>query len=187
MQINHLGTEVIKTKRLILRRFRVKDLDDMFKNWISDPDVQRGYGEPTYSKLEDAKNILDKWIASYEKSDYYRWTIALKDTDISIGQIAFYSIDSDNLRADIEYCIGKGFWGNGYATEALRAVIDFGFGKIGLNRIQGYHTNKNPESGSVMKKSGMSYEGTLKQNFIDNGSFQDSILYAILKHEWIKD
>jgi len=184
MVLNHIGTQTIETQRLILRRFQVTDLISIFKNWLSDPEVQNNYGEIACNNIEEAEQLVKKWIFLYQNREFYKWTIILKETEESIGQIAFYLVDSKNQRADIEYCIGQSYWSNGYATEALKAVIDYAFKRICLNRVQALHRSKNPLSGKVMQKAGMKYEGTLRQYLIHKNEFDDCIMYAIIRQEW---
>ena len=166
MLLNHIGTQTIETQRLILRRFEIADTHSVFQTWINDPEVQNNYGEKACNTIDQAQQILEKWICSYNNNDFYRWTIILKETNENIGQIAFYLVDSENQRADVEYCIGQAYWGNGYAPEALKAVIEYAFRYIYLNRVQAFHRSKNASSGKVLQKAGMSYEGTLKQYLI---------------------
>lgn len=74
--------------------------------------------------------------------------------------------------------------GNGYAPEALKAIIEYSFKHIHLNRIQAFHRSRNAVSGKVLVKAGMNYEGTMKQYLIHKGEFDDCIMYAIIRDEW---
>lgn len=186
MSLNHIGTQTIETERLILRRFELADVDSMFTNWISDPDVQKSYGEPPCKTIDNVRKTLDKWIYSYDSNEFYRWAVFLKGTNINIGQIAFYVVDSKNQKADAEYCISKFYWGNGYASEALEAVIKYAFEQIQFNRVQAFYRSENIASGKVMQKAGMKYEGTFKQYLFHDNSFHDCIMYAIIREDWIK-
>lgn len=184
MAIVNKGTQRIETERLVLRRFEMSDARDMLKYWISIPEVQENYGEPVYQTKAEVNEVLNKWISDYDNHDFYRWAIILKDSKNNIGQIAFYKVNSRHHKVDVEYCIGKDFWGNGYATEALRGVINYTFKNINYNRIQAFHRSKNKSSGRVLEKAGMKYEGTLKQYILHNNIFDDCLIYAILKEEW---
>lgn len=186
MLLNHIGTQTIETQRLILRRFEIADTDSIFQTWIGDPEVQNNYGEKACNTIAEAQEILEKWISSYNNNEFYRWGIILKGTNENIGQIAFYLVDSKNQKADVEYCIGQSYWGNGYAPEALKAVIKYAFRYIYLNRVQAFHRSKNASSGKVLQKAGMKYEGTLKQYLIHKDEFDDCIMYAIIRNEWKK-
>jgi [ribosomal protein S5]-alanine N-acetyltransferase len=75
-------------------------------------------------------------------------------------------------------------WGCGYATEAVRALVSYGFTELRLNRIQGRHLIRNPASGRVMQKIGMSYEGTFRQSIRKWDLYEDLAMYSILVDEW---
>lgn len=186
MTVLNVGTQVIETERLVLRKFTKDDADDMFNNWINDKEVQSNYGEPVYESIEAAKELLDKWIIQYENCFFYRWAIILKENNECIGQIAFCSINLNCSYADIEYCIGRNYQRKGYASEALSGVIKFTFEKTGLNRLQAFHRGRNISSGKVLQKSKMKYEGTLRQTMFypETNEFDDKIYYGILKEEY---
>lgn len=107
--LTHVGTNAIETERLILRRFEYTDDDAMLKYWVADEKIQSLYSEPVYSTKDEVKGLLDKYIGSYEKNDYYRWAVVEKTTGECIGQIAYFLVDSKNHFAEIEYCIGSDF------------------------------------------------------------------------------
>ena len=90
-------------------------------------------------------------------------------------------IDRDDQRAELGYWIGRPYWGQGYCTEAVRAVLSFGFGQLGLNRIYACHFTRNPASGRVMQKAGMSREGRLRQHTKKWDAFEDVEIYAVLR------
>jgi RimJ/RimL family protein N-acetyltransferase len=90
----------------------------------------------------------------------------------------------EHKRAELGYWIGVPYWNHGYASEAARRVVNWGFQYLGLNRIYAQHFADNPASGRVMQKIGMQYEGTLRQPFIRLGEARDSVCYGILKDEW---
>lgn len=187
MSLTHIGTQTIETQRLILRKFEISDSQSAFQTWLSNPEVQNNYGEKACETIEEAEQILGKWISSYGRNDVYRWAIIHKDTMINIGQIAFYLVDTKNQKVDVEYCIGQLHWGNGYAPEALKAVIEYAFSRVRLNRVQAFHRSKNPTSGRVLQKAGMKYEGTLKQYLIHKNEFDDCLMYAIIQSEWTRE
>lgn len=181
----HVGTEKIETERLILRMFKYTDDENMLKYWISDIKIQSLYSEPVYSTKQEVKELLDKYISSYKKNDYYRWAIILKDTDECIGQIAYFLVDSNNHFAEIEYCIGSLFQRKGFATEATKAVIQYGFDKMNLHKVQICHKSINIPSHKVIEKCGLVYEGTLRHFFYQDGEYIDRLYYSILKDEFM--
>lgn len=183
--LTNIGTMEIETERLILRRFRYTDDDDMLKYWISDPKIQSLYSEPVYRTKQEVKELLDKYIHSYEKNDFYRWAITLKKTDECIGQIAYFLVDNNNHFAEIEYCIGSLFQRKGFATEATKAVIQYGFDKMNLHKVQICHKSINLPSRKVIEKCGFTYEGTLRDFFYQDGKYIDRLYYSILRDEFM--
>ncbi len=178
------GTKTISTGRLILRKFSYDDADNMLKYWISIPEIQHMYAEPTYNTKEEVKELLDKYISSYEKDNYYRWAVILKDTNECIGQIAYFLVDPKNNFAEIEYCIGTNFQNKGLATEAAKAVIKYGFNEMGLHKVQICHRANNISSKKVIEKCGFTYEGTLRHYFYQDGQYMDRLYYSILETEY---
>jgi [ribosomal protein S5]-alanine N-acetyltransferase len=103
------------------------------------------------------------------------------------GLIGGIGLDDINLRhrhAELGYWIGLEFWGRGYCTEAAEAVLGFGFERMGLERIFARHFTRNPASGAVMRKLGMTYEGRLRHHFERWGGFEDAECYGLLREEW---
>ena len=170
----------LETPRLILRRAEACDADAMFRNWASDPEVTKFLTWPTYKTVDTAHSILDTWVKSYEKDDFYLWVIVPKELGQPIGSISVVNHRDDIAEAEIGYCIGKVWWHKGIMTEALTAVMDYLFDEVGMNRIEAKHDVNNPHSGGVMKKCGMQYEGTARQGDRNNQGICDLATYAIL-------
>ena len=180
--ITHKGTVTIETPRLILRKARMEDAEPMLRNWANDPDVTKFLTWPTHGNIEVTKNVLAGWIESYEKDDYYQWMIVLKESNEPIGSIMVSTVGRA-ASAHIGYCIGKQWWHQGIMSETLKAVINFLFDEVGYHRVESLHDPNNPNSGGVMKKCGMKYEGTLRQSDWNNQGVCDACWYALLKGE----
>jgi len=182
--LRHCGTKDIETSRLYLRPFKYNDDNDMLKYWISDPQIQSRLSEPIYSTKEEVKELLTKYISSYEKDDYYRWVIVEKESFACIGQIAIFLVNTINHWGEIEYCIGSEFQKKGFATEATKAIIDFGFNHVCFHKIQVCHKENNAASKGLIQKCGFTYEGTLRDYFYMDGKYVSRCFYSMLRSEW---
>ncbi len=182
--MKHHGTSAFETGRLICRRFSLSDCMDMLENWISDPDIQHEYGEPAYSDESSVMNLLKNYIEKYHNPEFYRWAVIEKTSRKNIGQIAFCRVYSDCATAEIEYCIGKKFWGMGYAGEALSGLVDYIFANTEFQRLEAYHRTENFKSGRVLEKSELhrteNVERFSRKNIIPKGE----VCYCIRRSEY---
>lgn len=181
--LTHKGTQTIETPRLLLRKAQMTDAQDMFGNWASDPEVTKYVAWPTYKTLNSVFSTIKVWLEEYPKADYYVWLIILKEIDQNIGAISVVDWNDSIKKAEIGYCLGSSWWYKGMATEALKAVIDFLFDEVGMNRIEAVYDPNNPHSGSVMRKCGMQYEGTARAAGRNNQGICDACHYAILRND----
>ena len=182
--MKHCGTQIIETERLLLRRFSKDDAEAMYRNWASDPEVTKYLTWPAHISVNVSRAVLEDWVASYSQENYYQWAIVLKEHGSDpIGSIGAVN-QNDNLSIiHIGYCIGKAWWHQGIMSEALKAVMDYFFDKVGANRIETRHDPRNPHSGMVMKKCGMKYEGTMRESDRNNQGICDACWYALLRSE----
>ncbi|WP_314063225.1 GNAT family N-acetyltransferase [uncultured Vagococcus sp.] len=183
--MEHLGTKRLETKRLILRRFTLEDAAPMYRNWGSDSEVTAYLTWPTHSSLAISQMVLDQWIKDYKHLNHYQWAIALKEDEWNpIGSIGANYCDEDTRMAHLGYCTGKAWWHRGIVSEALQCVITYLLDEVGLNRVEAKHDVNNPNSGAVMKKCGMQYEGTLRQAGCNNQGICDMSYYGVLASDW---
>lgn len=182
--LTHIGTNTIETERLLLRRFAYSDNEAMRKHWVSDKNIQSLYSEPVYTTEAEVKGLLDRYIGSYEREDAYRWAVVDKEAKECIGQIAYFLVDSKNHFAEIEYCIGSAFQCRGFATEATKAVIAYGFDYINLHKVQICTKTINAPSKRVIEKCGFTYEGTLRDYFFMEGQYVGRLYFSILRNEY---
>lgn len=179
----HKGTKRLETKRLVLRKFKVEDADNMYKNWASDPEVTRFLTWPTHTSVEITKMILNEWI-THDDERQYMWAIALKDNDEVIGNISVVKIEDEVECVHIGYCISRKWWHQRITSEAFEAVIQFLFDEVNVNRIEARYDVLNENSGKVMKKCGLQYEGTLRQSALNQNGLADMAIYAILAKDY---
>lgn len=182
--MNHKGTKIIETERLILRPFHEDDTEPMFRNWASDSQVTKFLTWPTHENVEVTKQVVKNWVKRNDVPQNYQWAIELKKIHEPIGSISAVKIDDKTESATIGYCIGRNWWGQGITAEALQAVIAFFFSEVNMNCVNACHDPRNPNSGKVMKKCGMVYEGTWRAGGVNNQGVCDESWYSILKEEY---
>ena len=182
--MNHTGTVRIETPRLILRRFDMADVQPMFNNWASDPEATRYLTWPPHAGPDMTEAILRDWTGAYARSDFYQWAIVPKELGENIGTISIVGMNEKTDMLHFGYCIGSKWWRNGYTSEALAGILPFLFDEVGANRVESQHDPENANSGKVMLKCGLKYEGTLRQAERTMRGIVDSSVYSILKSEW---
>ncbi|MCM8711787.1 GNAT family N-acetyltransferase [Clostridium sp. SYSU_GA19001] len=178
--MKNLGTKTIETKRLILRKFTLSDAEDMYKNWASDDEVTKFLTWPSHSDVEVSRKVIDTWIKGYSDDKNYQWCIELKSTGEAIGSIGVVDYKENIKAVEIGYCIGRKYWNQGITSEALKALIEFFFEEVGVNRIESRHDPLNPNSGKVMLKCGLKYEGTRIKAGRNNTGICDVAMYGII-------
>lgn len=179
MTIKSMCSPVLSTRRLLLRPFVLEDAPALF-SWACDEEVTRFLRFPAHADVEESRQIIRRWMQAAEKPPFFHWAIVLRETDQAIGSIGIEIHSAHDNRGEVGYCIAKRAWNNGYASEALAAVLDFGLERAGFHRIEACHSVRNPASGRVMVKAGMLLEaGPLHHYYrADLLGYQDSMMYV---------
>jgi [ribosomal protein S5]-alanine N-acetyltransferase len=172
-----------ETERLILRRLekgdaaRVQELAGDYEvayNTLMMPHpYEDGLAEPFIERVNE----------EWDHGNSYTFCIASKSDNLLMGVIGIHPAPT-NRNAEIGYWIGVPYWNKGYVTEAARRVVQFGFEDLKLNRIHASYFTRNPASGRIMQKIGMTYEGMMRQHYMRFGEFVDVGYYAILRSEY---
>jgi ribosomal-protein-alanine N-acetyltransferase len=173
----------LETERLILRRMTLDDARAVFA-YASDPDVTRYVIWNMHRTIEDSKRFLRSLVEGYENAEAADWGIVCKENGKFIGGCGIVGWSPEHARAELGYVLSREYWGRDLMPEAVRAMIRFGFERMGLNRIEARCIAENAASARVMEKVGMSHEGTLRQREFIKGAYRDIKLYAILKSEY---
>ncbi len=174
----------IETERLVLREYKEEDWLPVHE-YCKLPEVSQ-YMIWGPNSEENTREFIAHSIAQQIKSprDQYEVAVVLKKTGIVVGGIGMRLKTERKKDADLGYCYNPQVWGQGIGTEAAAAMIDFGFGTLGLHRIWATCDSENPGSAGIMRKCGMSPEAHFRQDELIKGRWRDSLLYAILEHEW---
>ena len=176
----------LTTERLVLRAFTLDD-------------------GPLVEELAGAREVADttlamphpypagggaSWIATHadnwSRNSILALAICSRQSPTLLGAISLH-VEELHRHGEIGYWIGASYWGNGYATEAARAMVGYAFGELCLHRVQARHFIRNPASGRVLQKVGMKLEGTHRDAYIRWERFETVDLYAILESEWSAD
>ena len=148
--MNHTGSKILKTERLILRPFCTGDAEEMFANWASDAKVTKYLTWLPHKSVEETRALLTLWEEEAKRPDTYHWAITMKGE--VIGDIALVSVNEENERAVVGYCLSHRHWRKGIMPEALAEVLRYLFEEVGFHRIESSHSAENPASGRVMEK-----------------------------------
>ena len=172
-----------ETDRLIIRPMRMFDAFDMYE-YARIPETSAYLTWSPHTDIEYTKNYLAFVIGKYRTGEFYDWAVTLKNNEEKmIGTCGFSRIDFSNDIGEIGYVISPDFQGNGYASEAVRVIMRFGFEKLDFNRIEAKFIIGNDASLAVMKKCGMHYEGTARGGMRIKGQYRDIGTCSILRSE----
>lgn len=176
----YVGTTIINTKRLILRKISFDDVQSIYTHLKSDERVTDNLVKGIHQNSEETLDMVKEIIDQYENLSFYYWGIELIETKELIGLIDLFDFDSNEKKCMVGYSIGYNWWNKGYGTEALREVIDFAFNHIEVSEISAAHNTDNPASGRIMEKVGMKKDYIVK-DMIKNakGQFKDCAVYHI--------
>jgi len=160
------------------------DADDMFRNWVTDPEVCRFWSWEPDENIEETKGLLAGWIEEYKKADHYVWVIVLKSISQAVGYIYLADIDDTNNSVSVHYALGRQYWRQGITSEACERVIDFAFSVLGAERVHARHHIENPASGRVMQKCGMRYVKTAYEELAPKRLSGDYRHYEVRSSDW---
>ncbi len=173
----------LRTARLVLRAFTLGDA----------PEVRRLAGEWEVARTllsvphPYGDGVAEEWISGhrseFERSEGVHLAVVVRDRGELCGACGL-TINANDANAELGYWIGVPYWGRGYATEAAREVLRYGFEDLRLHRVHAAHFGNNPASGRVLTKIGMSYEGTRREHHRKGGDYEDRVEYGLLVGEW---
>lgn len=174
---------VLTTDRLTLRPLRPSDAPDVLV-FRSDWEVQK-YNSPVYTSVAEAEDLIERLRAEFEQQEGISWAVTLTSEDIVIGLFGFHHWSRHHRRAEIGYDLARAYWGRGIASEALRAMLPFGFRRLDLHRIYANTIADNHESVRLLERLGFQREGTRRESsWEDDGTFHDSAIYGLLRREY---
>ena len=178
-----LTTPTLQTRRLRLRPFEDADREALFA-LHSNAHVLRYWDSPPWTDLARAERFLaaTRWMA--EEGTGARVAVVDLAGGAFLGWTGLVSWNPDHRSASLGYCFTEAAWGHGYATESARALLQWGFDTVPLNRVQAEADTRNLASARVLEKLGFVHEGTLREDCVVDGDVSDSWVYGLLRREW---
>lgn len=167
----------LQTERLTLRVYALSDILALLPLIGAREVAATTLRIPHPYTESDARNFISRALEGLDSE--LRLGIVLRESDTLCGGVGL-RIEADHRRAELGYWIGVPYWGKGYATEASRALVDYGFGTLGLHRIFASHFANNPASARVLRKIGMRHEGSLRAHVLKWGEFIDLEMYGMV-------
>ena len=177
--------EEIRTERLILRKQRIEDVQAYYERIGSRPEVTAGMLWEPHQSIADSRASVEKALRRYESGRCYRWAVDLPETGL-IGVIELLGFDEQKETCSFAYMLCPEYWGQGYGTESLKAVLDFAFSKLEVKQILVDHFTTNPASGAVMRKAGMVFQKIIPEKYEKLGKKLDAAQYSITKEEFFR-
>lgn len=174
---------ILETERFVLRQLNQDDSREIFQYFSLD-EVTKFYDLESFTNIEQAEELIDRWNQKFERNQGLRWGITLRSESRVIGTCGFHGWMKNHYKAEIGYELTPEYWRQGYMTEVIQKAIEFGFNNLGLNRIEAFVEPENVGSRKVLEKIGFSEEGTLKEHFYWRNRFVDTVIYALLKKDY---
>jgi RimJ/RimL family protein N-acetyltransferase len=178
-----LPTPTLHTARLRLRPFEDTDATDLFA-LHTNAYVLRYWDTPPWSEPVHAEQFITACRRMAEDGTGARLAVDRVSDGAFIGWCSLNGWNRDYGSASLGYCFDDAAWGNGFATEAARALLQWAFDTLDLNRVQAETDTRNLASARVLEKLGFVREGTLRENCVVNGEVSDSWVYGLIRREW---
>ena len=176
--------QILRTERLLLRKFRAEDATAYFSCLGSSEEVTKYMLWQPHQSISESEDSIRKTLCRYESATPYTWAITLQETGVLIGRVDLLRFDEQTNTCSFAYMLGVDFWNHGYGTEALNAAFNFAFSKLDVEGICADHMADNPASGAVMCKLGMTNQGSIPNKYQKNGVWHDAICYRVTRKEW---
>ncbi|MDR2275991.1 MAG: GNAT family N-acetyltransferase [Sphingobacterium sp.] len=181
LDINFSVFPELETDRLKLTRTDLSHVNELFK-MRSNPEVMKYIPRPPAQHQEEVFEFLTTMDKMINNNEMINWSITLKD-DTMIGTIGYYHIKPEHYRAEIGYMLLPASQGQGYITEAIAAVVRYGFNVMRLHSVEAVVDPANIASCKVLEKCSFSKEGHFKENEFYNGKFIDTVIYSKINME----
>ena len=173
---------IITAPRVVLRWISEDDVDSLY-DIFSDPKVMRYWSTVPLANREAAVALQREIAEGNESEKMFKWGVALRDSDTVIGTTTLFNLNLENGRAELGYAMAHAYWGKGYMTEALKALVSYAFDVMDLRRLEADVDPRNTASIRTLERLGFQREGFLRERWHVNGEIQDALFYGLLRRE----
>ena len=173
---------ILQTEHLILRKLTMRDAEDIFA-YSRDPEVARHVLWDAHEAIGESRSYIRYMLRKYRQGEPSSWGLQHKASGRIIGTIGYMWYQRENNACEVGYSLSRAHWGQGLMTEALKAVLDYSFDTLNLHRVEAQYELTNPASGAVMRKAGMSYEGTLRGRLYNKGRYVDVAVFSMVRED----
>lgn len=173
-----------ETERLLIRKLLPRDAKDMY-DYASMPETSKYLLWEPHPSLLYTSDLIHFLQKEYLTGKYSDLAIILKESEKMIGTVGFTSFDEKNRVAEVGYVISPHYWHQGIATEALSVILNIAFCEFDVRRVEAKYIPENVYSQAVMKKCGMTYEGTARSKMLIKGVPRDIAYCSILRDEYL--
>ena len=178
-----LTTPTLETERLRLRPFDESDLDDLYA-LMSDAHVLRYWDSAPWTERPRSDAFFARTLRLAAEGSAARLVVVRREDEAFLGWCGISGYDPGFRSASLTYVLTADVWGQGYATEAARALLTWAYDTLDLNRVQAEADTRNTGSRRVLEKLGFTLESTLREDCVVDGVVSDSWVFGLLRREW---
>jgi ribosomal-protein-alanine N-acetyltransferase len=175
----------LETERLVLREIVPADAEDLFRIF-SDEETMRYWSSRPYTSVDQAHRLIKNLAEAAFAGVGIHWAITLRGDERMIGKCGYNEWRKAHRRGDISYIVAREHWGKGIVSEALGAMLDYGFDHMYLHSVEAGVTPGNDASMRLLQRLGFRLEGHLRESFLAENGFVDSLIYSLLRRDWRK-
>ncbi len=173
-------TPILDTARLHLRPLSLSDVDALFAI-MSDAEAMRYWDWPPFTERETVRDIIAGQISGAEAGASRYWAVCLKAAGAAIGTCDLSDIEHHHRRAEVGFAFNRAHWGNGYALEAMAAILRHAFGDLDLKRLGARLHAENDASRRLLERLSFTFEGRLARYVLRDGAWRDCLIYGLVR------
>ena len=185
LQLNFSPFPILESERLRFRKLTDADAPEVLE-LRGNPEAMRFIPRPLLTSVEEAVDFIKMINNKIDDNIDINWAVTEKENDKCIGFMGFYRTQPEHSRTEIGYMILPEYNGKGYVTEAVKTLLDFAFNTLNFHSIEAVIDSRHTASERILLKNGFEKEAHFKENFYYNNEFTDTVIYSLLKRNFIK-